>query len=103
MDGLVQANSVLTQKKSASMVQLVQLTAAMEVIKAKLKTLSSYTTKKKKILLLAVGGPNQHFWSKTLISTLHTFILGSQNYDIGTTAKSHISLIIQNSPLNPMA
>ena len=103
MDGLVQANSVLTQKKSASMVQLVQLTAAMEVIKAKLKTLSSYTTKKKKILLLAVGGPNQHFWSKTLISTLHTFILGSQNYDIGPTAKSHIPLIIQNSPLNPMA
>ena len=50
-----------------------------------------------------LGVPTQHFWRKTSISTLHTFILGSQNSDIGPTAKGHVLLIIQNSPLNPMA
>ena len=53
--------------------------------------------------VLLVGGPTQHFWRKNLVSTLHTFILGSRNSDIGPTAKSHISLIIQNPPSNPMA
>ena len=48
-------------------------------------------------------GSHPTFLEKTLISTLHTFILGSQNSDIGPTAKSHILLIIPNPPSNPMA
>ena len=52
---------------------------------------------------LVVGGPTQKNFSKILISTLHTFILGSQNSDIGPTNKSNILLITQNYPLNPMA
>ena len=50
----------------------------------------------------SLGGPTQHFWRKTLISILHTF-LGSQKSDIGPTAKSHISLIIKTPPSKPMA
>ena len=54
-------------------------------------------------MFLTLGGPPQKISSKMLISTLHTFILGSRNSDIGPTAKIHISLIIQNSSSNPMA
>ena len=50
-----------------------------------------------------IGGSPQKFSSNILISTLHTFILGSQNSEISPTKKSHISLITQNSPYNPMA
>ena len=52
--------------------------------------------------VIMLGGPPQRFLRKSLLSTLHTFILGSRNSDIGSTVKSHISLIIQNSPSNPL-
>ena len=48
-----------------------------------------------------IGGPTQHFWRKTLISTLRTFFLDSQNSDIRTAAKGHRSLIVQTPPIEP--
>ena len=47
VDGIVQANEFLTSTKTDVMVQLAQLTSAMGDMQAKIKTLSSTTTKPK--------------------------------------------------------
>ena len=44
MEGLAQANTVLTRYNSAVMAQLVQITEAMGAMKAQIKTLSSSAT-----------------------------------------------------------
>ena len=49
MEGLEQANTVLTSSKSAVMAELAQITATMNVMQAQLKTLSASATTRPKM------------------------------------------------------
>ena len=57
-----------------------------------------YVTCPKYIIL---GGPTQHFWRQTLVSTLRYFFKDSQNYDTGPATKVHRLLIIPTPPIEP--